>query len=119
MEFSHRENYSFLQATLYVRAASRFRNQLQLCLSCSTFVGRAPCASSRECNSGNCGCRDAWEAARLQLRHPKGGRHDRKQALRVVSVHPVAGIMQEVDAVAQARNHILILHVQYANGKQR
>ena len=48
--------------------------------------------------------------AGLQVGDAKRRGHNRVQALRVVSVHPVASIVQEVDAMPHPGNQVLILH---------
>lgn len=58
---------------------------------------------------------DRWRAllyAGLQIGDAERGSHYGVQTLRVVSMHPVACIVQEVNAMAHARNQILILHAQ-------
>ena len=40
--------------------------------------------------------------ASLQVGDPKGGGHDGVQTLRVICVHPVASIMQKINAVSHS-----------------
>jgi len=65
--------------------------------------------------SGSRRCR-AVGSLNLQVRDAEGGRHDGEEALGVVGVHPVPSVVQEVDAMPHAANHVLVLQVMGKSG---